>query len=96
MKKPTPIGLFSALVALYFLFDAPAFAGSGTWKQSPGSNDWNTGSNWSSGTVPNTASDTATFDLSNTAGISIPSDTSFAVNGSRLLRMPLPIHSQLR
>jgi hypothetical protein len=66
------------IIALTF-FTAPVFAGSGTWKQTPASNNWNTGNNWTSGTVPNGASDTATFDMSHTTGISIAAE--IEVNG---------------
>ena len=43
----------------------PAQAGSATWNLNPTSGDWNTAGNWTPATVPNSAADTATFDLSN-------------------------------
>jgi hypothetical protein len=64
-NKPTHIFFLAALMLLLLLSaTSTTFAGSGTWLASPGSGDWNTGTNWSSGTVPNAASDTATFGLS--------------------------------
>ena len=45
----------------------------------PGSGDWNTATNWTGSTVPNGSSDTATFDDTNTAGVSISANTE--VNG---------------
>jgi hypothetical protein len=51
-------------------------AGSATWNLSPGSNDWNTNTNWTPNSgYPNGASDTATFALSNTTGVSISAIT---------------------
>src|SRR5712692_7360897 len=64
---PAMIALLSA--------GGPAFAGSGTWLLTPGSGDWNTGSNWDSGTVPNSPTDTASFDLSAITGVSISANT---------------------
>src|SRR5207249_376694 len=49
---------------LSMLFGRPASAGSATWKSSPASGDWNKPINWTPGTVPNGASDTATFGAS--------------------------------
>src|SRR5207248_3908341 len=54
-------------------------AGSVTWKRNPRSGDWNTKTNWRPATVPNGASDTATFSLSNTTNVSISANTE--VNG---------------
>jgi autotransporter-associated beta strand protein len=56
-----------------------AFADSATWKLNPTNGDWNTAANWSPSTVPNGPSDTATFDVSNTTGISLSANTE--VNG---------------
>src|SRR6476469_8664917 len=36
-------------------------AGSATWNLNPTSNDWKTAANWTPATVPNSATDTATF-----------------------------------
>jgi autotransporter-associated beta strand repeat len=46
-------------------------AGSATWKTTPNSGDWNTASNWSPATVPNSPTDTATFATSNRTAVSI-------------------------
>jgi autotransporter-associated beta strand protein len=49
-------------------------AGSATWDLNPTSNDWNTAANWTPETVPNGASDVATFDVSNVTDVTISSD----------------------
>lgn len=67
------------LPVLVFSAATPAFAGSATWKTNPSSSDWNTARNWSPMTVPNGASDTATFDSSNTRTVSLSANTE--VNG---------------
>src|SRR5207245_9178359 len=50
-----------------------------TWKSTPGSGDWNTATNWTAGGPPNGPTDTATFTLSNTTGVSLSANTE--VNG---------------
>lgn len=52
-----------------------ALAGSATWKSSPTSGDWLTANNWTPITVPNGASDIATFAVSNQAAIAITAPT---------------------
>jgi autotransporter-associated beta strand protein len=47
---------------------APAFAQNAAWKSNPGSNDFNTGANWSGGAVP---TGTASFGTSNTTDLSL-------------------------
>src|SRR5690348_15254875 len=68
------------------------YAGSATWNLNPTTGDWNSAANWTPATVPNAASDTATFDVSNTtdvllsAGITLngivytPAASAFSVN----------------
>src|SRR6478752_1991205 len=46
-------------------------AGSATWNLNPTSGDWNTAVNWTPNTVPNSASDRATFDISNTSAVAL-------------------------
>jgi len=46
-----------------------AEAGSATWNLNPGSNDWNTATNWTPATVPNSITDVATFGASNTTTV---------------------------
>src|SRR6476659_4446677 len=46
-----------------------AQAGSATWKSSPTNGDWNTTANWSPATIPNGASDVATFGASNQTSV---------------------------
>jgi hypothetical protein len=58
------LGLLSLILGLH-----TAYAGSATWNLDPGSNDWNTASNWDPATVPNSTTDIATFSASNTTSI---------------------------
>jgi outer membrane autotransporter protein len=44
------------------------------WLESPGSGDWNTGANWTSGIAPVSFADTATFNFSNTTSLSLSGD----------------------
>jgi len=77
-RTRTQLLLVTSAVVLGF-FGTTVFAASATWKSSPTSGDWNTAANWIPQTVPNDPSDTATFDVSNTTGISFSADTE--VNG---------------
>src|ERR1700730_15312078 len=70
-------GIFPALVMMLCVHTTRA--GSATWDLNPGSGDWNTATNWEPMTVPNGSADTATFDSSNTTGVSISANTE--VNG---------------
>jgi autotransporter-associated beta strand protein len=79
------ISLSSVLVACILLPTSPAIAGSSVWQSSPPTNDWDTASNWTPATVPNGSADTATFNTSSTAMISISANTqvnSFTFNGN--------------
>src|SRR5689334_587399 len=60
-----------------FLLSA-AYGGSATWNLNPTSSDWNTAANWNPATVPNGASDIATFGASNTTSVSLSANV--AVN----------------
>ena len=64
---------------LIFFLAGFARAGSAIRALNPGSGDWNTAANWTSATVPNGASETAFFDLSNTTELLISANTE--VNG---------------
>src|SRR4029450_8110022 len=77
-KKPHTSLLLATATLLLLSMQSATFAGSGTWLLSPGSGDWNTGTNWSSGTVPNSSADTATFAASNTTALGISADTDVA------------------
>ena len=70
--------LFSALLLLSLPANH-AIAGSAIWLASPGTGDWNTATNWTGATVPNAATDTATFGVSSATGISLSATTQ--VNG---------------
>ena len=48
-----------------------AHAGSATWNLNPANGDWNTAANWTPATVPNGATDLATFGVSNTTSIGL-------------------------
>ena len=65
----------SMAVLLTCLGAAAAQAQDATWLTSPGTNDWNTGANWSTGSVP---TGTATFDTSSTTTITVPGIPSIA------------------
>ena len=62
------------LVAAALLFSAAqrlCLADSATWTISPTSGDWNTATNWTPRTVPNSTTDIATFDASNVTNVSV-------------------------
>ena len=59
--------------AFLFLANSTAQAGSATWNLNPGSNNWNTATNWTPATVPNGLSDVATFQASNVTSVSLSS-----------------------
>ena len=50
-------------------------AGSATWNLNPTTGDWNAAANWTPATIPNGPSDTATFDVSNTTGVTLSATT---------------------
>jgi autotransporter-associated beta strand protein len=60
---------------LVFFVATAAFAGSATWKASPGSGNWNVAANWTPATIPNGAADTATFAVSNIRRVFFAADT---------------------
>jgi autotransporter-associated beta strand protein len=62
--------LCAALLSLW-LSRSKIHAGSASWQLNPTSGDWNTAANWMPNTVPNGPSDIATFDVSNTTGVSL-------------------------
>jgi hypothetical protein len=74
-KKPHTSLLLAIATLLLLPMQSAIFAGSGTWLSMPGSGDWNLGTNWSSGTVPNGSSDTATFAVSNQTAVDISAIT---------------------
>src|SRR5437870_2167362 len=69
----------AAILTLLLSTASSSFAGSATWKASPATGDWNTATNWTPTTVPNGASDTATFATSSTTSVSLSANTE--VNG---------------
>ena len=56
---------------LLVLVSQPVRAGSATWNLNPISSDWNTATNWTPATVPNSATDVATFGVSNTTAVGL-------------------------
>jgi autotransporter-associated beta strand protein len=54
---------------LPFSFILSARAGSATWNLSPTSGDWNTTTNWTPNTIPNSGQAVATFDMSNVTSV---------------------------
>ena len=92
--------VFSLSTLLWLLAMQPSHAGSATWSAIPISGDWNTAANWIPATVPNGASDTATFAISNLTNVSIsafttldgitfdPQASAFTIsNGSQVVEM---------
>ena len=71
------------LLALTFIFTLSIqtlHGGSATWQLNPGSGDWNTANNWNPVTVPNAATDVATFAISN-VNLAVSLSASTDVNG---------------
>jgi hypothetical protein len=69
------IALRCLLALIVFAFPGAIFAGSATWSSTPANGDWNTAGNWSAAGPPNGATDTATFGVSNTTGVSLSAAT---------------------
>ncbi len=67
--------LLFGTVILLFSARSTSFAGSTTWKTTPGSGDWNTARNWMPTTVPNGPVDAATFASSNRTSVSLSANT---------------------
>ena len=67
------------VTAAWLLIISMTYAGSATWKLNPTSGSWNTASNWTPATVPNSPSDTATFATSDTTALSFSANVE--VNG---------------
>ena len=65
----------SCLLPLIALNLHTAHAGSATWKANPVNSDWNTATNWMPNTVPNGASDVATFAASSQTAVSLSAPT---------------------
>jgi autotransporter-associated beta strand protein len=51
-----------------------SFAGSATWDSNPTNNNWGISANWTPETIPDAASDVATFDASNVTDIEVEDD----------------------
>ena len=68
------IGLSAAMIGLLLTFGS-AFAGSATWLANPGSGDWNTAANWTTGGPPNAPADMATFASSTVTSLSLSAPT---------------------
>jgi len=82
-RHPLPALLLCGLLLL--IPNAPTQAGSATWNVNPATNDWNTATNWTPHTVPNSPGDTATFSTSNVSNPVIHSSvevSSIVFNGA--------------
>src|ERR1041384_2927389 len=82
MNAPTNSFLRALLcggAVLLLLFAVDAHAGSAIWNLNPVSGDWNTATNWTPATVPNGASDIATFAISSKTSVALSDNT--LVNG---------------
>ena len=66
------------LLSLTLAFALDTQAGSATWNLNPINGDWNTAANWTPPTVPNGASDVATFGTSNQTEISLSAPVTVA------------------
>src|SRR5262249_45709223 len=72
---PTRIAGLALFTSIHLCALGDALAGSATWNLSPGTEDWNTAANWTPATVPNGASDIATFGKSNKLSVSLSANT---------------------
>jgi hypothetical protein len=70
----------AATLLLLLSITSSTFAGSATWKTSPATGEWNHAANWTPPTVPNGASDTATFAVSNITGVFLSANAPFVLN----------------
>jgi autotransporter-associated beta strand protein len=78
MPTQSPVKTTLALFSTIFLLAAEARAGSATWNLNPTTGNWNTVTNWTPATVPNSTADTATFGVSNVTGITLTATTTVA------------------
>ena len=63
------------IVLLLLGFALTSYAGDATWSPMPATADWNSSANWLPATVPNGATDTATFAASSQASVSLSQST---------------------
>ena len=82
--KQTPSSRLPRILVCVYLgvllwFPSLALAASATWKSGPVSGDWNTAANWTPMTIPNGATDTATFGTSSIVNVSLSGN--IEVNG---------------
>ncbi len=75
LRAARALSVFALAPFACFLFGQSVLAGSATWNLNPPSGDWNTAANWAPMTIPNSSTDTATFDVSNLTGISFQTNT---------------------
>src|SRR2546430_1118742 len=73
--------LFVTVATLLLLLSTAGstFVNSATWKPNPATSDWNHAANWMPHTIPNSATDTASFATSNTTNVFLSANTE--VNG---------------
>jgi hypothetical protein len=90
-RRRVPYGFLVAL-SVFVSGIQMSKAGSATWKLDPTSNDWNTAANWTPETVPDEATDVATFGASNVTSISVASSILSTV--SSLVQEQAPTRSR--
>ena len=78
MKPPSRFITVCTVVGLVVTSIHATNAGSATWSLNPTSNDWKTAANWTPATVPNSATDTATFGNSSITSVNLLNFTTVA------------------
>ena len=78
MKAPSRFITVCTVVGLVVTSIHATNAGSATWSLNPTSNDWKTAANWTPATVPNSATDTATFGNSSITSVNLLNFTTVA------------------
>jgi autotransporter-associated beta strand protein len=81
MKRLLLVPFAAGLLPAFFLMLSiqTSMSGSATWKTNPATSDWNHAANWMPQTVPNGATDTASFATSNRTNVFLSANTE--VNG---------------
>ncbi|MBA3960614.1 MAG: hypothetical protein H0X40_01765 [Chthoniobacterales bacterium] len=74
MRAKLPYFRFLCLIPLLFGMGSFCLAGSATWNASPVDNKWTNPANWTPATVPDSATDVATFGTTAITNITVPTD----------------------
>src|SRR5438128_1834234 len=77
MKRLLLVPFAAGLLPAFFLMLSiqTSMSGSATWNSNPATSDWNHAANWMPHTVPNGATDTASFATSNTTNVFLSANT---------------------